>query len=96
MDIMVNELPAWGHRNGSLFLTREGHALVAGEEEAIEFEMWVNGSLSVRKDLRMRMLTSRHRTSGRSLDLMMERSTCFEKTVDGGGLIHWLSDFFVF
>ena len=31
-------------RNGSLFLTREGHALVAGEEEAIEFEMWVNGS----------------------------------------------------
>jgi len=45
-------------RNGSLFLTREGHALVAGEEEAIEFEMWVNGSLSVRKDLRTRMLTS--------------------------------------
>ena len=45
-------------RKGSLFLTREGHALVAGEEEAIEFEMWVNGSLSVRKDLRTRLLTS--------------------------------------
>jgi hypothetical protein len=45
-------------RNGSLFLTREGHALVAGEEEAIEFEMWVNGTLSVRNDLRTRMLTS--------------------------------------
>ncbi len=45
-------------RNGSLFLTREGHALVAGEEEAIEFEMWVDGSLLLRKDLRMRMLTS--------------------------------------
>ena len=25
---------------GSFFLTREGHALVADEEEAIEFELW--------------------------------------------------------
>lgn len=45
-------------RNGSLFLTREGHALVAGDEEAIEFELWENGALSLRKDLRMRLLTS--------------------------------------
>lgn len=43
---------------GRLFLTREGHALVAGEEEAIEFELWENGHLLNRIDLRMRMLTS--------------------------------------
>lgn len=45
-------------RGGALFLTREGHALVAGEEEAIEFELWVKGELLLRKDLSMRLLTS--------------------------------------
>ena len=44
--------------SGALFLTREGHALVAGDEEAIEFEFWVDGSLRVRKDISGRMLTS--------------------------------------
>ena len=43
---------------GRLFLTREGHALVAGEEEAIEFELWSNDALQVRYDQRMRLLTS--------------------------------------
>ncbi len=45
-------------QGGRLFLTREGHALVAGEEEAIEFELWFNGALQVRYDQRMRLLTS--------------------------------------
>ena len=45
-------------RGGRLFLTREGHALVAGEEEAIEFELWFNDELQVRYDQRMRLLTS--------------------------------------
>ena len=45
-------------KKGGLFLTREGHALVAGDEEAIEFELWMNGELVVRRDLRMRLLTS--------------------------------------
>ena len=45
-------------RDGGLFLTREGHALVGGEEEAIEFEFWKNDVLLKRQDLRMRMLTS--------------------------------------
>ena len=40
------------------FLTREGHALVAGEEEAIEFELWSNNDLIARSDLSMRLLTS--------------------------------------
>lgn len=44
-------------REGRLFLTREGHALVAGDEEAIEFELWSNDSLQVRKDQSMRLLT---------------------------------------
>ena len=44
--------------SGALFLTREGHALVAGEEEAIEFELWKNDQLLLRNDLRMRLLTS--------------------------------------
>ena len=43
---------------GSFFLTREGHALVAGDEEAIEFELWSNGQLIKRIDQRMRLLTS--------------------------------------
>ena len=45
-------------KEGRLFLTREGHALVSGEEEAIEFEVWQDGQLLARNDLRMRMLTS--------------------------------------
>ncbi len=45
-------------REGRLFLTREGHALVAGDEEAIEFELWSNDELQVRYDQRMRLLTS--------------------------------------
>ena len=45
-------------RGGRLFLTREGHALVAGDEEAIEFELWFNDELQVRYDQRMRLLTS--------------------------------------
>ena len=45
-------------RGGRLFLTREGHALVAGEEEAIEFELWFNDELQVRYYQRMRLLTS--------------------------------------
>lgn len=40
------------------FLTREGHALVAGDEEAIEFELWSNNNLIARSDLSMRLLTS--------------------------------------
>ena len=44
--------------SGMLFLTREGHALVPGEEEAIEFECWRNGELVVRVEQRMRLLTS--------------------------------------
>ena len=51
-------------KNGTLFLTREGHALVAGDEEAIEFEMWSNGALTVRRDLSMRLLTSSEATLG--------------------------------
>ena len=51
-------------KQGRLFLTREGHALVAGEEEAIEFELWENGDLLTRSDLRMRMLTSSTATWG--------------------------------
>ena len=49
---------------GGFFLTREGHALVAGDEEAIEFELWVKDELLVRKDLRMRLLTSNTAPSG--------------------------------
>ena len=69
-------------RNGSLFLTREGHALVAGEEEAIEFEMWVNGTLSVRKDLRMRMLTSSPSNLGAVLGF--DDGTVHQLREDGG------------
>ena len=50
--------------SGRLFLTREGHALVAGEEEAIEFEFWENDRLIVREDLRRRLLTSSPSSSG--------------------------------
>ena len=46
------------------FLTREGHALVAGEEEAIEFELWSNEQLIARNDLSMRLLTSCKEPSG--------------------------------
>ena len=49
---------------GSFFLTREGHALVADEEEAIEFELWGGEQLVLRSDLRMRMLTSNHHPMG--------------------------------
>lgn len=49
---------------GLFFLTREGHALVAGEEEAIEFELWSGEELIQRSDLRMRMLTSSHHPLG--------------------------------
>lgn len=45
------------HR-GVLFLTREGHALVGGDEEAIEFEGWLNGELLVRTDMKARLRTS--------------------------------------
>ena len=45
-------------------MTREGHALVAGEEEAIEFEFWENDRLIVREDLRRRLLTSSPSSSG--------------------------------
>ncbi len=34
-------------KQGRLFLTREGHALVAGEEEAIEFEVWEDDRLLI-------------------------------------------------
>lgn len=51
-------------KNGRLFLTREGHALVAGDEEAIEFELWENDRLLTRNDLRMRLLTSSQATWG--------------------------------
>lgn len=43
---------------GNFFLTREGHALVAGDEEAIEIELWSKGELLLREELRMRLLTS--------------------------------------
>ena len=43
---------------GVLFLTREGHALVGGDEEAIEFEGWLNGELVVRNDMKARLCTS--------------------------------------
>lgn len=45
------------HR-GVLFLTREGHALVGGDEEAIEFEGWQNGKLLVRSDTKARLCAS--------------------------------------
>ena len=45
-------------QHGSFFLCREGHALVAGEEEAIEFELWRDGELITRSEQRMRLLTS--------------------------------------
>ena len=45
-------------KKGDFFLTREGHALVSGEEEAIEFELWSEGELITRKDLSTRLLTS--------------------------------------
>lgn len=43
---------------GGFFLSREGHGLVAGEEEAIEFEYWVNDVLVKREDHNRRLLTS--------------------------------------
>ena len=49
---------------GRLFLTREGHALVSGEEEAIEFEVWQDNHLLARSDLRARLLTSSIASSG--------------------------------
>jgi hypothetical protein len=49
---------------GSLFLTREGHALVAGDEEAIEFELWTDEVLKLRIDQRMRLLTSSPASQG--------------------------------
>ncbi|MDA8749874.1 hypothetical protein N9M68_07065, partial [Candidatus Poseidonia alphae] len=45
-------------KKGNFFLTREGHALVAGDEEAIELELWSEGQLIHRQELRMRLLTS--------------------------------------
>ena len=50
--------------NGGFFLTREGHALVAGDEEAIEFEFWVEGTLLSRSERSGRMLTSGPRQGG--------------------------------
>ncbi len=44
--------------DGRLFLTREGHALVGGEEEAVEFEVWSNDVLVLRDDANRRLLTS--------------------------------------
>ncbi|MBR68742.1 MAG: hypothetical protein CMA86_04445 [Euryarchaeota archaeon] len=51
-------------QQGSFFLSREGHALVAGEEEAIEFELWRDGELIVRLEQRMRLLTSNPAAQG--------------------------------
>lgn len=51
-------------KKGALFLTREGHALVAGDEEAIEFELWRDGALALRSEQRMRLLTSSPATLG--------------------------------
>ncbi|MBN30166.1 MAG: hypothetical protein CMB34_05830 [Euryarchaeota archaeon] len=50
--------------SGGFFLTREGHAMVAGDEEAIEFEFWESDRLSIRCDLRMRLLTSSPSSGG--------------------------------
>ena len=50
--------------NGRLFLTREGHALVAGDEEAIEFELWNHGALVCRIDVSKRLLTSSPASEG--------------------------------
>lgn len=49
---------------GMLFLTREGHALVPGDEEAIEFECWKDGELVLREEQRMRLLTSSTSSQG--------------------------------
>ncbi len=66
---------------GRLFLTREGHALVAGEEEAIEFELWSNDALHVRYDQRMRLLTSA--TSPRGAILGFDDGTVHRLLEDG-------------
>lgn len=42
--------------NGGLVLAREGHALVGGEEEAIELERWVDDRLVSRQDIDARLL----------------------------------------
>ena len=49
---------------GMMFLTREGHALVPGDEEAIEFECWKDGELLLREEQRMRLLTSSSSSQG--------------------------------
>ena len=69
-------------KEGSLFLTREGHALVSGEEEAIEFEVWQNDQLLARNDLRTRLLTSSTASWGPCLDSMMERFIGCMRTVE--------------
>ncbi|MGB0515454.1 MAG: hypothetical protein ACPGKR_00750 [Poseidonia sp.] len=51
-------------KGGAMFLSREGHALVAGDEEAIEFELWRDGALVLRSEQRMRLLTSSPATLG--------------------------------
>lgn len=51
-------------KGGAVFLSREGHALVAGDEEALEFEFWKGDELVVRSDLSGRILTSSPCTDG--------------------------------
>ena len=65
--------------HGSFFLTREGHALVAGEEEAIEFELWSGDQLIQRSDLRMRMLTSNHHPLGAVLGFDNGQVFCLQE-----------------
>ena len=58
-------ITAIGTTSGGLFfLTREGHALVPGDEEAIEFECWKDGNLVLREEQRMRLLTSAPSSQG--------------------------------
>ena len=44
--------------NGGVVLAREGHALVGGEEEAIELERWVGDRLVSRQDVDARLLVT--------------------------------------
>ena len=75
MDGVAWTRPARGHHGeritgfgldagGGLVLTREGHALVGGDEEAIELERWVDDRLVNRQDVDARLLgTATHASS---------------------------------